>query len=137
MYCPRAPIARIGVTVTSFDTGTMAFFQCGAIRLMIGLAEEAAAIGGTIVYFNVQDIQTVHGVLEGRSVEFIQSPHLVARLRERGFALLEVQYLTEHLAQFGVVEIPHKEYMRQLGLALELECVFGGELGHHGSLILP
>jgi methylmalonyl-CoA/ethylmalonyl-CoA epimerase len=63
-----------------FDTGTMAFFQCGAIRLMIGLAKEAAAIGGTIVYFNVQDIQTVHGVLEGQSVEFIQSPHLVARL---------------------------------------------------------
>lgn len=49
---------------------------------------------------------------------------LVGRLRERGFALLEVQYLTEHLAQFGVVEIPHKEYMRQLGLALGMECVF-------------
>jgi len=37
--------------------------------------------------------------------------HLVRRLRERGFALLEVQYLTDHLAQFGVLEIPHKEYM--------------------------
>jgi methylmalonyl-CoA/ethylmalonyl-CoA epimerase len=63
-----------------FDAGTMAFFQCGPIRLMIGLAEEAAAIGGTIVYFKVQDIQTVHSVLEGRSVEFVQPPHLVARL---------------------------------------------------------
>lgn len=63
-----------------FDAGTMAFFQCGTIRLMIGLAEEAAAIGGTIVYFKVQDIQTVHSVLEGRSVEFVQPPHLVARL---------------------------------------------------------
>jgi leucyl/phenylalanyl-tRNA---protein transferase len=50
--------------------------------------------------------------------------HLVGRLRERGFALLEVQYLTEHLAQFGVVEISHKEYMRRLQLALELECRF-------------
>jgi leucyl/phenylalanyl-tRNA--protein transferase len=51
--------------------------------------------------------------------------HLVARLRERGFALLEVQYLTEHLAQFGVVEVSDREYMRRLGPALELRCVFG------------
>jgi leucyl/phenylalanyl-tRNA--protein transferase len=50
--------------------------------------------------------------------------HLVRRLRERGFALLEVQYLTKHLAQFGVVEVPHREYMRRLSLALELECVW-------------
>jgi leucyl/phenylalanyl-tRNA--protein transferase len=44
--------------------------------------------------------------------------HLVKRLRERGFALLEVQYLTKHLAQFGVIEVPHSEYMRRLKLAL-------------------
>jgi leucyl/phenylalanyl-tRNA--protein transferase len=50
--------------------------------------------------------------------------HLVARLRERGFALLEVQYLTEHLAQFGVVEVSDREYMRRLALALELDCRF-------------
>ena len=49
---------------------------------------------------------------------------LVERLRDRGFALLEVQYRTEHLAQFGVVEIPHKEYMARLRDALELERRF-------------
>ena len=63
-----------------FDAGTMAFFQCGAIRLMIGLSEEAGPIGGTILYFKVQDIQKVHGVLESASVEFVQPPHLVARM---------------------------------------------------------
>src|SRR4029077_6421993 len=52
--------------------------------------------------------------------------HLVHRLRERGFALLEVQYLTEHLAQFGVVEIPNKEYIGRLRLALEVERHFAG-----------
>ena len=51
--------------------------------------------------------------------------HLVARLRERGFALLEVQYLTDHLAQFGAVELSHREYLRRLGGALELDCRFG------------
>lgn len=49
---------------------------------------------------------------------------LVERLRARGFALLEVQYLTAHLAQFGVVEIPDSEYVRRLEAALKLTCAF-------------
>ena len=49
---------------------------------------------------------------------------LVERLRARGFALLEVQYLTRHLAQFGVVEIPDAEYVRRLEAALKLTCEF-------------
>ena len=49
---------------------------------------------------------------------------LVARLRERGFALLEVQYLTEHLAQFGTLEISDRQYARRLRQALALDCTF-------------
>jgi methylmalonyl-CoA/ethylmalonyl-CoA epimerase len=63
-----------------FDAGTMAFFQCGAIRLMIGLSEEAVPIGGTILYFRVADIQKVHRVLMEKGVGFVQPPHLVARM---------------------------------------------------------
>ncbi len=63
-----------------FDAGTMAFFQCGAIRLMIGLSEETVPIGGTILYFRVADIQKVHRVLEEKGVGFVQPPHLVARM---------------------------------------------------------
>jgi leucyl/phenylalanyl-tRNA--protein transferase len=47
---------------------------------------------------------------------------LATRLRERGFALLEVQYLTDHLAQFGTVEISAAEYGRRLVQALGLDC---------------
>ncbi len=50
--------------------------------------------------------------------------HLAGRLRGNKFALLEVQYLTPHLAQFGAFEVAHKEYMRQLDLALKLDCAF-------------
>ena len=50
--------------------------------------------------------------------------HLVWRLRERGFELLEVQYLTPHLARFGAVEIQHREYMARLRIALELSRSF-------------
>lgn len=49
---------------------------------------------------------------------------LVERLRARGFGLLEVQYLTPHLAQFGVIEIPDSEYVKRLGAALRLTCEF-------------
>jgi methylmalonyl-CoA/ethylmalonyl-CoA epimerase len=63
-----------------FDAGTMAFFQCGAIRLMIGLSEDAVPIGGTILYFKVSDIQKVHATLIEEGVVFLQPPHLVARM---------------------------------------------------------
>jgi leucyl/phenylalanyl-tRNA--protein transferase len=45
---------------------------------------------------------------------------LVERLRERGFALLDTQFVTEHLARFGAVEIPRRKYERQLARALAL-----------------
>ena len=50
---------------------------------------------------------------------------LVSRLKARGFALLEVQYLTEHLAQFGVIEISDRKYQARLKEALERSCSFG------------
>jgi leucyl/phenylalanyl-tRNA--protein transferase len=50
---------------------------------------------------------------------------LVARLRSQGFGLLEVQYLTAHLAQFGVVEISDRKYQACLTESLERSCSFG------------
>lgn len=44
---------------------------------------------------------------------------LVARLRLGGFALLDTQFLTDHLAGFGAIEISAKEYRAQLVAALE------------------
>lgn len=50
---------------------------------------------------------------------------LVARLRERGFQLLDTQYLTPHLASLGAVEIPHREYYDRLRRAIRLTPDFG------------
>ena len=36
--------------------------------------------------------------------------HLVARLRAGGFVLLDTQFVTEHLARFGAVEVPRERY---------------------------
>lgn len=49
---------------------------------------------------------------------------LVSRLRERGYLLLDVQYLTDHLASLGAVEIPHRRYYALLQVALRLDCRF-------------
>lgn len=53
--------------------------------------------------------------------------HLVARLIADGFALLDTQFLTEHLAQFGAEEIPRREYHRRLARALRVEAEFQRE----------
>jgi len=46
--------------------------------------------------------------------------HLAARLRRGGWALLDAQFLTGHLAQFGAVETPQGVYLRMLKSALRL-----------------
>ena len=46
--------------------------------------------------------------------------HLVARLRQGGWSLLDAQFLTEHLSQFGAVETPQAAYLRLLKPALRL-----------------
>ena len=47
--------------------------------------------------------------------------YLVQHLRNQGFALLDVQINNAHMAKFGVIEIPHSEYMELLNLAVDLD----------------
>lgn len=49
---------------------------------------------------------------------------LVARLRERGYALLDTQWLTPFLETFGGIEIPRDHYLRLLERALHVDCRF-------------
>ena len=44
--------------------------------------------------------------------------HLVAKLIVGGFELLDTQFLTAHLARFGTVEIPRREYLARLKRAI-------------------
>ncbi len=44
--------------------------------------------------------------------------HLVQRLRERSFELLDTQATTSHLKRFGCIEIPAREYLAKLRKAL-------------------
>jgi leucyl/phenylalanyl-tRNA--protein transferase len=62
-----------------------------------------------------------HRVTDASKVALVK---LIERLKERRFALLDVQYLTEHIERFGGVEIPLRIYLRRLRKAVELECAF-------------
>ncbi len=48
--------------------------------------------------------------------------HLVARLRLGGFRLLDTQFVTEHLQQFGAIEISRAQYHRLLAAALPIKA---------------
>ena len=50
--------------------------------------------------------------------------HLVERLRERGYVLLDCQIQNDHLARLGAVEIPEREYLKRLDRALKLDRSF-------------
>lgn len=44
--------------------------------------------------------------------------HLVERLRDNGFVLLDTQFTTEHLKTFGAIDVPKDEYAKMLDLAV-------------------
>lgn len=59
-----------------------------------------------------------------RDASKIALVHLVALLRLSGFRLLDTQFVTPHLAQFGVVELPRTEYKARLAAALEAPALW-------------
>jgi leucyl/phenylalanyl-tRNA--protein transferase len=61
---------------------------------------------------------------EVRDASKIALVHLVARLKAGGFRLLDTQFVTEHLRQFGTVEIEREEFLRRLSEAIEHDADF-------------
>ena len=49
---------------------------------------------------------------------------LVERLRSRGYTLLDTQWVTEHLEQFGAIELSRSRYLRLLDASLRRDCTF-------------
>jgi leucyl/phenylalanyl-tRNA--protein transferase len=49
---------------------------------------------------------------------------LIERLKQGGFLLLDTQFVTAHLKQFGAIEIPRATYLARLGEALSRHALF-------------
>jgi methylmalonyl-CoA/ethylmalonyl-CoA epimerase len=66
-----------------FSAGTMAFFNCAGVRLMLGVASSAEYDHpGSVLYFRVDDIRAAHRELSDRGVVFKGQPHLVAKMTD-------------------------------------------------------
>lgn len=60
----------------------LAFFDCGGVRLMLAPPEPAVAVGTSVVYYTVDDIQAAYAALCAKGVQFVDSPYVVARMSD-------------------------------------------------------
>ena len=93
-------VAQVAVTITNIDAstnfyrdtlglnhmftaGNMAFFDCGNLRLLLGLAEDGKqATGGSVLYFRVSDIEAAHNALVANEVQIERPPTATHRTEE-------------------------------------------------------
>src|SRR6478735_2769157 len=108
----------------------------GRIRRLYGELFDAGFCHTVEVYRDNRLVGGLYGVrLQGaffgesmfhkeRDASKIALVHLVARLRKGGFTLLDTQFVTPHLAQFGASEVPRREYRQLLRAAIDRPADF-------------
>jgi catechol 2,3-dioxygenase-like lactoylglutathione lyase family enzyme len=61
-----------------FQAGTLAFFDCGGVRLMLDVPETPEfERHASIIYYRVPDIDAAYALLKPRGVAFTGEPHLI------------------------------------------------------------
>ncbi len=69
----------LGMTYLFQAPPNMAFFDCGGIRIMLGIPDRPDLDHpASIIYYKVEDIERIYETFKTRGVEFIVKPHLVA-----------------------------------------------------------
>lgn len=64
-----------------FNTDSLAFFDCNGVRLLLSLPEsEEFAHTSSVIYYLVEDIKEHYHHLLGKGVQFIDEPHVVAKM---------------------------------------------------------
>lgn len=62
-----------------FSAGTLSFFDCSGVRLMLSRAEDARFDHpSSLIYFKVPDIQAQYAAMLAAGVLFEDKPHIVA-----------------------------------------------------------
>jgi predicted enzyme related to lactoylglutathione lyase len=80
----------LGIPLVFSAPPQMAFFQCGAVRLLVGVMPAGQkAQRGSAIYFSVADIEGVYAALREKGVEFKAPPHVVNRSAESQTWLVE------------------------------------------------
>ena len=64
-----------------FTAGSLAFFDCGGVRLMLTRPEKPEFDHpGSVLYFAVPDIASAHRQMLNAGVRFEDTPHLIAKM---------------------------------------------------------
>lgn len=63
-----------------FEVPNLAFFDCGGVRLMLGLPEGDFDHPGSVLYYKVPDLNATYEALKRRNVDFIDAPHIIAKM---------------------------------------------------------
>lgn len=98
MDLSNAKVAQLLIPVEDFESGVafyrdvlgvpflfaaspqMAFFNCGGVRLLVGvLPQGQVAQRGSAIYFQISDIAAVYASLKNKGVDFKAAPHIVHR----------------------------------------------------------
>jgi len=74
-----------------FNAPSMAFFDCGGIRIYIDANAGSSAAGAPSIYFRTGDIDLAHRTFKERGVEIHQAPGVIARLPDRDVWLMWVK----------------------------------------------
>lgn len=64
-----------------FAAGNLAFFDCGGVRLMLSLPEQDQSTN-SVIYFKVAAIAEMRQQMQSRGVQFVDEPHLIARMAD-------------------------------------------------------
>ena len=64
-----------------FRFGGLAFLQCGEVRLLLEQPPNGQdGLPNSILYYQVADIQQAYATLQERGVDFIDEPHMIAKM---------------------------------------------------------
>ena len=86
----------------------MAFFNCGGIRLMMGVADRPELDHPpSIIYYKVADIEATYETLKSRGVAFVGQPHLVAKLPDHDLWLADFRDCENNLMAL-MSEVPRR-----------------------------
>jgi len=72
---------RLGMRFLFQVPPTLAFFDCGGVRLMLDVPQDKEFDHpGSPLYFTVADIDAAYAELKARGVDFRDAPHLIAKM---------------------------------------------------------
>lgn len=99
----NAPIRRLYVALNA--RGQAHSIECWQDERLVG-GLYGVTLGGAFFGESMFSLE--------RDASKVALVHLVARLKRGGWRLLDTQFLTSHLAQFGAIETPQADYLKQL-----------------------